>query len=98
MRVFIGTIVGLTSLRRLVEFLNEHLDTVEALAVELPQYVSPDTTLRAVVPRLVGRAERARAVNRTASMEKRQWDEERFMADVEARNGPDGLPLAREVL
>src|ERR1700686_223128 len=36
--VFVADAIPPT-LRRLVEFLNEHLDTVEVLAVELPQYV-----------------------------------------------------------
>ncbi len=95
--IFVADTIPAT-LRRLVEFLNEHLDTVEVLAVELPQYVAPNTPLRAVVPRLVGQTERARAVKGGPRPEKRQWDQETFLADVEARNGPDALALGQELV
>lgn len=80
-----------STLRRLVEFLNEHLDTVEVLAVELPQYLAPTTNLRAVVPRLVGQTERARAVKGVPAGDNRQWDEESFMAAVAERAGGDAV-------
>ena len=45
-------------LRRVIEFLNEHLRTIEVLGVEVRQY--SQGTLRALVPRVIGQTERAR--------------------------------------
>jgi hypothetical protein len=75
--IFLADAIPAT-LRRLVEFLNEHLDTVEVLAVELPQYASDDGRLKALVPRLVGQTERARAAKTAPPRVSRQWDEESF--------------------
>jgi hypothetical protein len=49
-------------LRRLVEFLNEQMTTVEVLAVEAKQFVGGD--LFAIVPRLLGMTETARESKR----------------------------------
>jgi hypothetical protein len=45
-------------LRRIIEFLNEHMDKVEVLGIELPQFVGSD--FRALVPRLIGQTESIR--------------------------------------
>ncbi len=45
-------------LRRLVEFLNEHMPSIEVLGVEVRQY-GGNSSLRALVPRVVGQTERA---------------------------------------
>ena len=95
--IFVADAIPAT-LRRLVEFLNEHLDTVEVLAVELPQYVSPDNDLRAVVPRLVGQTERARAAKGTPARATRQWDEDTFMAAVGERHGSEDVIVCRAIL
>jgi hypothetical protein len=47
-------------LRRLIEFLNEHMPRIEVLGVELRQYAG--NQMRALVPRVVGQTERARDV------------------------------------
>lgn len=41
-------------LRRIVEFLNGQMDPAEVLAVEIKQYVSQDSNLKTLVPRVVG--------------------------------------------
>jgi hypothetical protein len=53
---------------------------VEVLAVEIPQYVSKDRSLKALVPRLVGQTVKAQALKGTPPRAKRQWDEISFMA------------------
>jgi hypothetical protein len=95
--VFLADSISPT-LRRLVEFLNEHLDTVEVLAVELPQYASTDGSWRALVPRLVGQTERARAAKGTAPSASRQWNVESFMAEVDSRLSPKDAATFRTVL
>ena len=47
-----------TELRRIIEFLNEHMPRVEVLGVEVRQYAGRD--VRALVPRVVGQTESAR--------------------------------------
>jgi hypothetical protein len=86
--LFVADVIPPT-LRRLVEFLNEHLDTVEVLAVELPQYAATDADLRAIVPRLVGQTALARAAKGTPPRRSGpQWDEQSFMTAVDERSGP----------
>jgi hypothetical protein len=95
--IFVADAIPAT-LRRLVEFLNEHLDTVEVLAVELPQYVSADNDFRAVVPRLVGQTERARAAKGTPARATHQWDEESFMAEVGDRVDSEDVAVCGAIL
>jgi hypothetical protein len=47
-----------TELRRIIEFLNEHMPLIEVLGVEIRQYEGPN--IRALVPRVVGQTEFAR--------------------------------------
>ena len=47
-------------LRRIVEFLNEQMRPAEVLAVEVDQFVAPNG-VRTLVPRLVGKTQRAEA-------------------------------------
>jgi hypothetical protein len=49
------------SLRRIVEFLNQHMNPVEVLAVEIRQFsAGPDAPLRTLVPRVIGQTEQTR--------------------------------------
>jgi hypothetical protein len=47
-----------TELRRIIEFLNEHMPLIEVLGVEIRQYEGPN--IRALVPRVIGQTEFAR--------------------------------------
>jgi len=65
-----------SELRRLVEFLNEQMSSVEVLAVEAKQFVGEGVT--AIVPRLLGMTETARTVKRQAG--RRQTSREEMLA------------------
>ena len=97
--VFVADEIPAT-LRRLVEFMNEHLDTVEVLAVELPQYVSAgEHPLKALVPRLVGQTAKAQALkNGGGPRQTKRWDEETFMAEVLERHGPEARTVSMTIL
>ena len=88
------------TLRRLVEFMNEHLDTIEVLAVELPQYVGAgDHPLKALVPRLVGQTAKAQGIKtRGGPRPSRRWDEASFMTEVLERHGPEARAVSQEIL
>jgi hypothetical protein len=86
-----------SELRRVIEFLNGQMRLVEIVGIELPQYVSGDSTgkLRTLVPRIVGRtAEAERSKGTRSSMPGRDWDEASFLAEV----GPDETKIARDIL
>lgn len=86
-----------TTLRRLVEFMNEHLDTVEVLAVEIPQYTTTaDGGVKALVPRLIGNTAKAQVTKNGPARAARQWDEESFMADVR-KHSPQDEETARAI-
>lgn len=67
-----------SELKRIVEFLNEQLPTVEVLAVEVTPYTSGDRT--AYVPRLHGRTEEARSGAVSGTRPTHDGDD--FLADV----------------
>jgi len=69
-----------SELRRLVEFLNEQMTTVEVLAVEAKQFVGEG--LSAIVPRLLGMTETARDVKHRTRQT--NWDEMRSKCSPEA--------------
>ncbi|MFZ0180483.1 MAG: hypothetical protein WAL84_11525, partial [Candidatus Dormiibacterota bacterium] len=97
--VFVADEIPAT-LRRLVEFMNEHLDTVEVLAIELPQYVSAgEHPLKALVPRLVGQTAKAQALKSGGGpRQTKRWDEETFMAEVLERHGLEARTISVTIL
>jgi hypothetical protein len=81
-------------LRRIIEFLNEHMRDVEVLGVELPQYVGSGLTT--IVPKVIGKTSLAEQTKRTASG--RQWDEASFFQELEQGHGDISARVARRVL
>lgn len=54
-------------LRRVIEFLNEHMTRVETLGVEIRQYAGESGDLKALVPRVLGQSERTRQQKHSGS-------------------------------
>ncbi|MEL7656978.1 MAG: hypothetical protein AAGU75_13850 [Bacillota bacterium] len=54
-------------LRRIIEFLNGNMSSVEVLGIEIKQYVNRDTGLKTLVPRVVGHTVEAQRVKRSYS-------------------------------
>src|SRR4051794_2757272 len=74
--VFVADVIP-HELRRIVEFLNEQMTRTDVLAVEVRQYVAPDSELVTLVPRMIGQTEVARDTKRAASGRARnRWDEQ----------------------
>lgn len=77
--VFVSDLIA-KELRRLVEFLNEEMASVEVLAVEVKQYrglADPDS--RALVPRVIGMTEAARMGKRHGATRRRQTTQSEFL-------------------
>jgi hypothetical protein len=83
-------------LRRIVEFLNSHMDPTEILAIEIKQYVGGEK-LRTLVPRVIGQTEEAQQKKSAGVRDPKQWDEQMFFADLRARR-PEGEAVARAIL
>lgn len=84
-------------LRRIVEFLNEQMNPAEVLALEIRQHVAED--FKAFVPRLIGQtaqAERTKSVGVGVSRTSRQWDEESFFKELEAK-APEAVEPATAI-
>lgn len=54
-------------LRRIIEFLNGNMSSVEVLGVEIKQYVNDTTGLKTLVPRVIGQTTEAQRTKRTYS-------------------------------
>lgn len=85
-------------LRRIVEFLNEQMDPAEVLAVEIKQYVSQDSKLKTLVPRIIGQTTKAQDIKSGGARSSRQWDENSFFHELEDRRGAEEAAVARELL
>jgi hypothetical protein len=84
-------------LRRLVEFLNAKLADVEVLAVEIRQFVGGGQA--AVVPRVIGMTEAARAVEgRPEPPRPEPWTAEALLGKLEASNRLADLARVRRLL
>jgi hypothetical protein len=82
-------------LRRLVEFLNEQMQSAEVLAVEVKQYVDSEGQHQTLVPRLVGQTEKARQAK--GRVPGKRWNRERLLAVLEDRNGAAAAAVARRI-
>lgn len=91
--VFVADVIP-PELKRIVEFLNEQMDPAEVLAVEIRQYVGEG--IKSLVPRVVGQTQEA--ARRKGQVEKRQWNEEDFLKDLESKKGKDIADVARRIL
>jgi len=67
-----------TELRRIIEFLNDHMALVEVLGVEIRQYAGRE--IRALVPRVVGRTEFARQQKASSGRVVRKTTEAEFLS------------------
>jgi len=83
-------------LRRIVEFLNEQMESAEVLAIEVKQYLGQDMTT--LVARLIGQTEGARSRKAGAARETREWDETRFFAALQEKRGVAEAAAARRLL
>jgi hypothetical protein len=84
-------------LRRIVEFLNEQMDPAEVLAVEIKQYVSQDSTLKTLVPRIIGQTTKAQDHKSGGVRSSRQWNETSFFEELQAQV-PEAVTPARAIL
>jgi hypothetical protein len=93
--IFVADEIPMT-LRRIIEFLNEAMDSVEVLAVEIRQYADEVSGMRSLVPRLIGQT--AAAGRRTrASSQGEAWTEDRFFGALRERS-PEAAEVARRLV
>jgi hypothetical protein len=85
-------------LRRIVEFLNEQMSQTEVLAVEIKRYVSQDSSLRTLVPRIIGQTAKAQDSKSGGARSSRQWEETSFFDRLEAVRGKEETTIARALL
>jgi len=83
-------------LRRIVEFLNEQMETVEVLALEIRQYRGTGPTT--LVPTLFGHTLAAEEKKGKSGGRGTPWTEERFFAELERNRGSVACDIARELL
>lgn len=88
--VFVADVIP-TELQAIVEFLNNQMQQTEVIAVEVKRYGAAGTST--LVSRVLGQT-----AAKKAKTEGRQWDEASFFAEVERRNGPDEVRVARRLL
>ena len=74
-----------TELHRIVEFLNEQMNPAEVLTVEIKQYVSQDTNLKTLVPRIIGQTAKAQDNKSGGARSGKQWDRKAFLQELEAQ-------------
>lgn len=84
-------------LRRIVAFLNRQMRSSEMLAIELRQYIGEG--VRAFVPDVVVKPEALTGGSMRSTIGiQSPWNEERFMAALASRAGPEAVDVARTIL
>ena len=76
-----------SELRRIIEFLNEHMPLVEVLGVEIRQYSNNE--IQAMVPRIIGQTETARQKKWSSGKKTEKLTKEKFLdacTDENAKN------------
>ncbi len=84
-----------SELQRIIEFLNEQMQSAEVLGVEIPQFVSGDH--KALVPRVIGQTARAETAKSPRGV-RRGWTEATFLAEVAEMGGAASAEVARRIL
>jgi hypothetical protein len=92
--VFVADVIP-QELRRIVEFLNEQMDPAEVIALELRQFTGDQSTMRTLVPTVIGQTAQAQQRKGQTSPEKRQWTPERFYAALRETSGAAVDPARR---
>ena len=83
-----------SELRRIVEFLNQQMDSTEVLAVEVKQYTGGGD-MTTLVPRVVGQTAEVEHKKRGGVTRGKRWDEASFFAELERREAQE-RPGSRE--
>jgi hypothetical protein len=81
-------------LRRIIEFLNQQMDTTEVLGVEIRQFSGAG--VRSLVPRVIGQTAEAERRKRPSTSGK-QWDEASFFQILALRPDARELTVARRI-
>lgn len=93
--LFVADIIP-PELRRIVEFLNVQMNPAEVLAVEIRQYAGQG--LKTLVPRVIGQTSEAQQKKSVSPSKGKQWDEQSFFQELQARCGKEDVHTAREIL
>lgn len=92
--LFVADVVP-RELKRIVEFLNAQMSSVEVLALELRQYTG-ENGLRTIAPTLFGQTESSRSAKSTALG--KQWDKSTFFDELASRTSPAIVDVGRKLL
>lgn len=85
-------------LRRIVEFLNEQMNPAEVLALEIRQYVSQESDLKTLVPRLIGQTAKAQIIKSGGARNGKRWNEDSFFETLDMNRGSEEATIARKIL
>lgn len=94
--IFVADVIP-SGLLRVIEFLNEHTDPLELLAVEIRQYQNEDGR-RTLVPQVYGQTVEAQDRKSAAPRQKRKWDEGSFLAELRDNHGDGAASVAQRVI
>ena len=84
-----------SELQRVVEFLNDQMDPAEVIAVEISRYSGDG--LETLAPRVIGQTVAART-KKAGSTPGQPWDEPRFLAALEQKEGPEARLVAEDLI
>lgn len=85
-----------TELQRIIEFLNEKMDSVEVLGVEIKQFAGQQ--MKTLVPRVIGQTAKAVTKKEGISGVSRQWDEITFFENMDSYNNAPAVAVAHKIL
>lgn len=93
--VFVADVIP-DELRRIVEFLNEQMNSAEVLAIEIKQYVG--SGLKTLVPRVYGQTAESERTKTAGVQETKKWNEDMFLQTFVSRGEQNSLEASKKIL
>ncbi|MEI2730155.1 MAG: hypothetical protein V9E85_13735 [Candidatus Nanopelagicales bacterium] len=84
-------------LQRIVEFLNEQMESAEVLAVEVRRYAD-DSGYELFVPSVLGRTAAAQAIKESGVRSRTLWDEDSYYTNMAERLGDEAVATTRAII
>ncbi|WP_192822619.1 hypothetical protein [Rufibacter sp. LB8] len=84
-------------LQRIIEFLNEQMQTAEILGLEIKQFIGQDN-LKTLVPRVIGQTTVAEDLKSISKGRAEQWTQETFFAELTKLCGTHEASIAKRLL
>jgi hypothetical protein len=84
-------------LQRVIEFLNEQMQSAEILGLEIKQFTGLNN-LKTLVPRVIGQTTTAEDLKGNLKVKREQWNEDAFIDEIAKQRGQKEREIVKQIL